>query len=269
MSFAISKPSQLLVPYIKQYWAVDSCIDAAGEYTQRIVPSGFTELMFYGGTFPAVSDGKRQIDAPLVLSGQQSSYYDFYITGKMSVFSIVFKPHALMMFFDVPAIELAGRNISLTEIAREDALRLNETLQKCPTFDDKVKATETFLVNRMQTTGKRFMSERVVHSMQHIVARKGIINVEALAETACLSRRQFDRAFSGMIGLSPKAYLRAIRFQYAIYNRSRHPGESLTSLAYASGYYDQAHMTNEFRQLSGLSPKQYFKDCDVHSDFFS
>lgn len=268
MNFATAMPSITLAPHIKQYWALESCVDPAGTYSQRIVPSGFTELMFYSGTLPSVSDAKRAFASPLTISGQQNSYYDLHISGKMSVFSIVLKPHALMMFFDVPASEFADRTVCLTEIARDDAARLSDKLQGSTDFDDKVAAAEAFLINRLHQNKKRFASERISHSMQHIAARCGIINVESLAETACLSRRQFDRTFTETIGIRPKAYLRAIRFQYAIYQKSCNPGESLTSIAYASGYYDQAHMTNEFRQLSGLSPKQYFKDCEIHSDFF-
>ena len=43
---------------------------------------------------------------------------------------------------------------------------------------------------------------------------------------------------------------------------------SLTELAYDCGYYDQSHMINDFKLLTGMSPRQYFSDCDAYSDYF-
>ncbi|MDA3881173.1 MAG: helix-turn-helix domain-containing protein [Prolixibacteraceae bacterium] len=32
----------------------------------------------------------------------------------------------------------------------------------------------------------------------------------------------------------------------------------MTDLAYESGHYDQAHFINDFKKLTGITPKQYF-----------
>jgi AraC-like DNA-binding protein len=34
---------------------------------------------------------------------------------------------------------------------------------------------------------------------------------------------------------------------------------SLTELALEAGYYDQSHFTNDFKEITGLSPKQFIK----------
>ncbi|WP_432714588.1 AraC family transcriptional regulator [Pedobacter sp.] len=33
-------------------------------------------------------------------------------------------------------------------------------------------------------------------------------------------------------------------------------GQSLTQIAFASGYYDQAHLCNEIKEYAGLTPTQ-------------
>ena len=45
--------------------------------------------------------------------------------------------------------------------------------------------------------------------------------------------------------------------------------KSLTTLAYDCGYYDQSHMINEFKMMSGMTPKQYFAMCEPTSDYFT
>ena len=44
---------------------------------------------------------------------------------------------------------------------------------------------------------------------------------------------------------------------------------SLTELAYDNGYFDQSHFIHDFRSMTGLTPKQFFNECDKPvSDFF-
>lgn len=44
---------------------------------------------------------------------------------------------------------------------------------------------------------------------------------------------------------------------------------SLNELAYENGYFDQAHFINDYKILTGLTPKQFFNDCEEPmSDFF-
>jgi AraC-like DNA-binding protein len=63
--------------------------------------------------------------------------------------------------------------------------------------------------------------------------------------------------------------MRIVRFQYALHYKWQYPQTKLTGLAYDCGFYDQSHMINEFRDLSGKTPKQYFAECEPYSDYFS
>ena len=96
-----------------------------------------------------------------------------------------------------------------------------------------------------------------------------MININLLASESCLSRKQFERSFSDIIGSSPKQFLKIIRFQNAIFQKSKHPELNLTELAHKCGYYDQAHMINDFKTLSGFTPRYFFSDCDPFSDYFN
>ncbi|MCC5930133.1 MAG: helix-turn-helix domain-containing protein [Cyclobacteriaceae bacterium] len=49
---------------------------------------------------------------------------------------------------------------------------------------------------------------------------------------------------------------------------ARYKEYDLTALALECGYYDQAHCINAFKTLSGMTPKQFFKEENVQSDFF-
>jgi len=66
-----------------------------------------------------------------------------------------------------------------------------------------------------------------------------------------------ERQFRAHVGLTPKQFLRTMRFQYLLKCIQQTPDTSLTRLAYETGYYDQAHFIHEFKQLAGITPTQY------------
>jgi AraC-like DNA-binding protein len=72
-----------------------------------------------------------------------------------------------------------------------------------------------------------------------------------------LSRRRFAQLFREQVGLTPKLYCRLHRFQGVLRQISSGAPVDWADLAVAGGYYDQAHLANEFRSFSGISPASY------------
>jgi AraC-like DNA-binding protein len=54
--------------------------------------------------------------------------------------------------------------------------------------------------------------------------------------------------------MTPKVFSRVQRFQAALRHAHRRPSVNLADLATAAGYFDQAHLTHEFRMLAGMPP---------------
>jgi methylphosphotriester-DNA--protein-cysteine methyltransferase len=61
--------------------------------------------------------------------------------------------------------------------------------------------------------------------------------------------------FAEGVGLSPKHYARIDRVRTVL---NRAGSVAWAELAAATGYYDQAHMTSDFRTLMGVPPRSYF-----------
>lgn len=269
MNYHFSKPSLLLSPYVKQYWGLDSCVLAGNEHIQRIVPNGLMELMFYLGDKPHSQNLKKSIPDHTVLAGQQKENYDLRVTGNMNIFSVSFHPHGAMMFFDIPMSELYDQNVPLRFLLKDTVDKLETKMYEASGFDEKKAIVESFLLQELKRNFKKYEVARISKIVETINQFPGKINIESLASTACLSRKQFERIFAECIGSSPKHLLRIVRFQHAIFIKQRRRNFSLIDLAYHCGYYDQAHMVNEFKSLSGLTPVQYFSGCEAYSDYFS
>ena len=78
-----------------------------------------------------------------------------------------------------------------------------------------------------------------------------------LTEVADVSRRHLERLFARELGFPPKTVGRVMRFQRALKSLMSTPDESLSALASATGYFDQAHFIRDFKQFTGGIPRGY------------
>ena len=265
----IALPSDKLKPYIKQYWAIENALKKGEQYTQRIIPSGLPELILYLNHKPKILTKNRSFEDNFLLNGQQNDYYDILISENLSIFSISFLPQGISQFFPLPISELLNNDVPLKYLNNKLYVELETRLSEPSSFQTKINIVEECLCKLLNDNQKRFEFQRISNTIECIRKAKGNIEIETLASNACLSRKQFERVFSDYIGISPKQYLRIIRLQASVYLKSKNENISLTELAYENGYYDQSHFINEFKAMTGLSPKQFFNDCELPiSDFF-
>lgn len=268
MGYSIAKPSLCLSKFVNQYWAIENCSHEKEHYTQRIVPSGMPELIFYLGDRPISKDTSKSINENTIITGHLSKYYDLQISGKLSIFSILFKPHGLCMFFDIPLDELYNQNVPLKYILRQNTSEVESQLQTATSFTERITIIENYLLMLLNKSTQKYSYNRIQHILNIVNYTRGNVKIDLLASEACLSRKQFERDFLQYVGVSPKQFLNTIRFQSVIDQKSRNKSANITDLTYLCGYYDQSHMTNNFQKLTGMTPKQYFLECDSYSDYF-
>lgn len=260
--FKIIQPSAVLSPYVRYYWLLVS--DDVTQ-SQRVIPTGNVELLFHRG-YQMKRNGR--IIPRTSLSGQTLSFADLLPTGVVNMIAVVFRPFGAKAFFDMPVSELSELVVPADDLNIAPLRELED--QILHTSDDGmcIRLIESFLIGRMNPF-KEFNYKRMTVAVNTINLCGGELSVSRLAEKICLGKKQFQRIFSEHVGASPKEFMRIVRFHKALYILQNNPGMSFTALAGECGYYDQAHMINEFKLLSGYTPSQYIAICAPHSDYFS
>ena len=79
-------------------------------------------------------------------------------------------------------------------------------------------------------------------------------SVDALARDMGWSRQHLARTIRANVGIGPKQLARTARMHRAVALLQRQPCPELADVAAATGYFDQAHMANDFRELVGAPP---------------
>lgn len=76
------------------------------------------------------------------------------------------------------------------------------------------------------------------------------------AKALAMSPRHLRRLMGEHVGIGPAEYVRLTRFIDSMH-RMEAPGRTLTEIAVAAGYFDQAHFCRDFRSFAGMTPQEY------------
>jgi transcriptional regulator GlxA family with amidase domain len=99
------------------------------------------------------------------------------------------------------------------------------------------------------------LTPEVAWLRRQLLACNGRSPVEPLMDETGWSRRYVTERFRRQLGVSPKAYARLLRFEYASALLSeKPPSRTLADVAMEAGYYDQSHLTRDFAALAGMTP---------------
>ncbi len=255
----VIKPTGVLKKYIKNYYVVEinELIDFVPR--ERVYPNGNATLVFHYGSPSKFKkrNSSEYIESSLVICGQQCSYYDLSLSGRTSMILIVFKPYGVKSFFNFSMNELSNENLCLQDLIENEAAELEDKLFNSKNNNQRIIYLENFLLNRL-ILDKDF--ERVEHAIKIIENTKGLIKTQSLAQEVCLGIKQFERIFSKHVGLNPKKFTSIVRFQNVIRMKMNDKNANMYQLAFDNGYYDQSHFIHDFKNLTGLSPRDFFQD---------
>jgi AraC-like DNA-binding protein len=102
--------------------------------------------------------------------------------------------------------------------------------------------------------------DAVQRAIEAIAASHGTVDLEWVARQANLSPRQFRRRCLEASGLAPKHLCRVLRFRHAWSLAERAAGRDWSGIAAEAGYFDQAHLIRDFRELAGGPPMSVFSN---------
>ena len=173
--------------------------------------------------------------------------------GNQCGISLDLTPLGARALFGVRAGELGGAVVGLDAVLGRRADHLVDRLASEPTWAERFAAVDDVLLSAARRGAAPPRAE-LVYAWRRLVASGGAVDVGALAAEVGWSRRHLGERFRAEFGLAPKVAARVVRFERArrLLERPGRPG--LATVAVTTGYYDQAHMTREWRALAGCSP---------------
>jgi len=96
-------------------------------------------------------------------------------------------------------------------------------------------------------------------SLQYMYVSRGMVSMSSLADLLGYSDRNIRRGFQKELRVCPKELSDIIRFQSLLRELNNGSQSHFADVAVKYGYYDQAHLINQFKRYYGLTPNQVFK----------
>jgi len=193
------------------------------------------------------------------ISGMQQQFLVIGNEPDSSMMGVHFRAGGAFPFFGFPMAELASQVVELERVWNAEAREMRERLLEQPAVDDKFRVLEAFLLARAR---RRLEPDGAVSFALQQIAAGSEVPVRELADGLGLSQKTLISRFNTRVGLAPKRMGRVYRFQRVLQEVKRKECVDWADLAVNCGYYDQAHFNHEFRDFSGLSPRQYMQ-CTV------
>ncbi|MEV3857132.1 helix-turn-helix transcriptional regulator [Streptomyces sp. NPDC050095] len=206
-----------------------------------------------GGDRPT---GLRSVELSSVLSGLTTTPVLGEHDGQLAGVEVLLTPWAAFTMFGTALHELSGWRLHPDELGalpNAAVAQLSYSLGELTSWRARFRLLDETLGGWL-ASGPRCASG-TVHAWYALTHSGGSVPVARLADQVGWSVRHLENRFREQIGLSPKAAARVLRLQRA--RRMLVAGSTQAETAAACGYYDQAHLSGEFKAMTGCTPREF------------
>jgi AraC-like DNA-binding protein len=226
-----------LAAFVERLWYHE------GEYAHArevVLPSGRMQLLF------DLSGGRP------MMTGVSTRPTTVETSTMARVVGVLFRPGGAWPFVPAPCIVLRDLAVGLDDLGqRSTADELADRVRASRSPGAMLDAVEAALLRRaVPVDPDQAMIARAVAWLARGVP------VAAVIRRTGASRSRFVRLLQARVGINPKQVAGLARFQRAVGCLAAGRVD-LASVAAECGYFDQAHMSHEFRRYAGRPPSAY------------
>jgi len=256
------RPAPPLSSYIDQFWYV--CGYEPDRKRQSALPTGSVDLTFNLAAddvrvFANAADRVGMSFDGAVVHGAQSRHFVLDARREVHVIGVHFLPGGGAVLLGVSAQELTDRHLALSDIWGARARTLRERLLEAPTPAAKFALLEQAMLEQYLHARLRpqLVHPAISFALRGMQTAPTDLRIAQIQTSTGYSPRRFTTLFSDAVGLTPKLYSRINRLRSVVERVARGGEVAWADLASEYGYYDQSHLTRDFREFSGVTPGEY------------
>jgi AraC-like DNA-binding protein len=146
--------------------------------------------------------------------------------------------------------ELDGAVVPLDDLWGREAARIAERLSEATSWEERFAWVDAMLARR--NTAGLTVDPEVDWAWHRMVAGRGQVRVDRLADELGWSRKRLWSRFHAQIGLPPKRAAKLVRFDDAAHRLVA--GQNAARVAADGGYTDQSHLHRDVMAFAGVTP---------------
>ena len=200
-------------------------------------------------------------------SGIRNNFITIPSGKNFEMFIINFHKGRAYPFVEMPMDVLTDSVVDGDLVLTNEIMELREMILESPVIALRFLKVEQFLLKKFKS--RLIVNPFVSYAVDRIVSSPDPVTISGIAGKAGYSQKHLISIFKKHVGLTPKGFLKIIRFQKAIGGISLSGKTDWIKVALDSGYYDQAHFINDFRTFSGYTPTQYMQTQSDHLNYLA
>jgi len=222
---------------------------------KRILPNGTVEMLVnFGEPYRTITGAGPELLKTTWLAGLQSGPMVSAQPPRQDVMGVRLCPAGAYALMEGPMREISELVVDLEDLVGRAADELAERCYDAASVEERLRRAADWVAERVMKA--RGVDPAIAWAAGRIEQSGGAVSIAELRRHTGLSKTRLAEAFREQIGLAPKLYSRVVRFRRATAMLQK-GAQPLIDVALAAGYYDQPHMNAEFRELSGLSPREF------------
>ena len=197
-----------------------------------------------------------------VFTGARSNCFTIDCNQQERVVGVQFAPGGAFPFFRIPMSELEDASFDMTDLWGREAGWVRERVLAAETPQGMLRVLEECLLESM--TAPERLHPAVVYMAGELDICDGPGRVQAVTQQIGLSQRRLAQLFHEQARVTPKTFHRVRRFQHTLKRVHGFRAVEWADVAIECGYYDQAHLSHDFRQIAGMTPSAYLAAATEH-----
>jgi AraC-like DNA-binding protein len=260
---AIGLPAPRLRPFVARYTGY--WLDGFPPGSHQGLPSGSLTVVLSLGppvdlaVMPTSAQAPASFDA--LVAGLHTSPVTIAYGDSQRGIQLEVTPLGARALFGLPAGALASTVVGFDDVVGLPAGGWLERLRAAASWAERFTRVDELLENLVRRTDAvPEWAPELSEAWRLLVGSGGAVEINRVAREVGWSRRHLAQRFQSEVGVSPKQAARILRFDRTRRFLAQPDRPALADAAVVCGYYDQAHLTREFRELAGMTPTAWLHE---------
>ena len=244
-------PCPALKPYIRCFWGMPEPVRTPAADTSRprlVIPDACTDIIF------TLDYTHSTIDGIYCAMGEDTIFTSGSPEPTLtSMFAIRFYAWTAALFAERPLSGSKNQVYDAEVFFPSLTKALTPMLMSVSSLSERADVAGRYLLQRLRPDR---MSDILMNAVCDIIISRGSMKIADLSASSAISPKRLERVFDEQIGLSPKSFSSLVRYQMLWQDLCLGQGGSTLDLVEKYGYYDQAHLLNDFKKRHTMTPAQ-------------
>lgn len=234
----------------------------------KMLPDGHCDIMINLGEPYGIAYNREayQWVSGSMLFGQRSKSLHLNQKGQVNMIGIRLNPGKEYALTGRSADTFVNGHLPLTELFGETMINEEEKLRSAEDNRELLVSHTEDLLLKIIKHPEQLVNEKMELAMDRIFQHQ-VKNAYDLMNELNLTYKQGERLFKKHLGLTPKMYLRVVRFHRAFRMLRGKKTVDWTMILRDLNYYDQSHFIKDYHYFTGNAPSVQFNKRNTLDEF--